>query len=120
MLKQTHTYALLAVPPAIHRIIRETLIELGNEHRMELVENDEGVLVAGIEMNGIMLVPGVEDNRDLITSGDVADLSIAIGEDAFLAGFKACSQWFNQPYDTQAGYAAWSNYDPPEHLKGGI
>lgn len=119
-MKQTHTYALLYIPPRAHELILESLRELGQDHRIHPdLEGDEGP-TTGLSMEGIMLVPDVEENRDLLNSGDVSDLAVAIGEDAFISGFKACSQWFNQPYDAQAGHAAWSNYDPHETLKGAL
>ena len=117
MLKQTHTYALLELPLAVHRLIRDTLVELGAEDRMDMVENDEGQQVAGIMMDGIMLVPGIDDHRDLCEEAH-SDLLIAIGEDAFMAGFAACAASQNTAYDPVAAHRKWSEYDPPEELKG--
>lgn len=59
-------------------------------------------------------------DRDQAPQG--SDLPLAIGEDAFTAGWKAALEMFDYgPNDYPAElHAAWSAYDPPEHLKGAL
>jgi hypothetical protein len=51
------------------------------------------------------------------------DAALAIGEDAFRAGFAAAWQLWSKVYPAQpqgeaaAASRAWSEYDPPEHIK---
>ena len=49
-----------------------------------------------------------------------SDAAIAIGEDAFAAGWKTALELFDYgPYDYPLEmHQAWSAYDPPEELKG--
>lgn len=56
--------------------------------------------------------------------GRDADLDIAIGEHAFIAGFKAGAERADSEQHTDDQILAlanesWSDYDPPEELKGG-
>ncbi len=60
----------------------------------------------------------VEDNS--------SDIAIAIGEDAFIAGWNAAIDFaYSEGFAgapsgmaESAKWDAWSAYDPPEHLKG--
>jgi hypothetical protein len=51
------------------------------------------------------------------------DAALAIGEDAFRAGFQAALNWMKGPQPISqataalAVNAAWSDYDPPEGIK---
>lgn len=48
-----------------------------------------------------------------------SDLAVAIGEHAFTAGWDAAVKHFKLENDFLAHERAWSDYDPPEELKGG-
>lgn len=59
---------------------------------------------------------------DTAISGQRADHDVALGEHAFGAGFDAGCSWSQDGkpgHNAEAKHAAWSDYDPPEHLKGG-
>lgn len=51
---------------------------------------------------------------------DDSDLAVAIGEHAFRAGYEAALAHAQVNPETLHGtwYEAWSEYDPPEELKG--
>jgi hypothetical protein len=62
--------------------------------------------------------------KERLRSGVDSDLSVAIGEHAFKAGYKRCAEDAGPSFplsdDTVAQYAesAWSEYTPPEELCG--
>ncbi len=47
-----------------------------------------------------------------------SDLAVAIGEHAFRAGWEAAKQDDINQIAGHTWWDAWSNYDPPEELKG--
>lgn len=88
----TYTLSTMQVPPAVFNLVHETLAECGYDHLFIITPDKDGRPAAAIDMNGIMLVTGVEDRRDMfIHSGGLSDLMVQSNKEAFTAGFHAAA-----------------------------
>lgn len=82
---------------------------------------DEDLRLVGVFRKFLAACIGETAEEDRL---DNADAAIAIGEDAFIAGFKAAAKFaeHNRGDELSASAAvacalAWEAYTPPEHIK---
>lgn len=109
----TQTHAALPVPQVVFDLIAKALIEAGYP-----VMRDEHHKPACLVMTGISLIPdGNHHSPDmLINSGRFSDYEVALGEEAFGAGFDAGVECASGSDHAAKRWEAWSNYTPSEDL----
>lgn len=93
-----------------------------------LVRSPDGMEVVEVNVGGKVFLP--PRDKPYVGDGESADAALAIGEDAFRAGFDAALEFAHtQPFDMWASglkgtpgaeivkAAAWSAYEPPEDIR---
>lgn len=114
----TYTFATLELPPAVFDLIKETMEELGQQHRFtKLNHTPSGQGITAIDFDGIAITAGVDDCRDMfINSGRLSDLLVGAGEEAFQAGFEAGFYHDKERDGWTSYYPAWSEYTPSDAI----
>lgn len=119
MVTKTHTYALLAIPPAAFAVILNALYETGESGRIFLINGSNDHPVNAIDMNGIILTGQIEDNRDLLRAIDEwGDEALNINELSFIAGYKAACDYASCAYDQCDAESSWYAFNLARKIRG--
>ncbi len=109
-MRSTHTFSILPIPKAAWDYIAEAMEEAGYDHM--ITEDGNGGITVMFDMHGIGVVP-TGDRDTFINSGRLSDLLVAVGEEAFRAGYEA-AKVTGSPDNY---YNGWSDYTPSDDIQ---
>jgi len=108
---------ILFLPPVMVREIELAFKEGGLGDQSFVTIGDDGRPIFAIDMTNHVVAPS-DDIRDMIIhSGALADMQVALGEDAFIAGWKAACAFHKIEYDAGPAYnVGWASFVPSEDV----
>lgn len=108
---------ILFLPPVMVREIELAFKEGGLGDQSFVTIGEDGCPIFAIDTTN-HAVAASNDLRDmLIHSGALSDMQVALGEDAFIGGWKACCEKYQIPYDAGAAYnTGWDNFTPADDI----
>jgi hypothetical protein len=108
---------ILFLPPVMVREVELVLKEAGLGDQSFVSVQEDGRPCFCIDTTG-MAISASDDGRDmLINSGALSDMQIALGEDAFIAGWKAACEKHGISYDAGDAYnIGWNSFEPAEDV----
>jgi len=106
----TYSLSLLPIPRVVWEFIAHAMEQAG--YGYEITQTVDGQLTVSVDMTGVAVIP--EGDSDMcINSGRFSDLMVALGEEAFAAGFKAGMDYGAAHGNTSGNYyKSWSEYEP--------
>lgn len=104
----THTVALLPLPRVAWDFIADAMEQAGYDNHL-VTDDGHGGFTVMLDMAGIGLIPAGDASDRCINSGNLSDLLVQVGEDAFRAGHKAAQDGL----DPDKG---WDRYEVPDDI----
>lgn len=118
-MRSTHTFSILPIPKAAWDYIAEAMEEAGYDHM--ITEDGNGGITVMFDMHGIGVVP-TGDRDTFINSGRLSDLLVAVGEEAFRAGYEAAALEVETRGRANSCLpakiaSAWDRYEPSDDIQ---